>query len=389
MTDLVRHLGDRGTEAVVLCGDSAIPTEASPAPRARIIRIPNLIKGTGLVPRLVSFCAYLAATVLYVMFGPKPDVIVTLTTPPLLSVIGLMAKKLRGCRYFIWEMDLYPEVAIDTKVLKPDALVTRLLAHVANTARRCADGVIVIGECMRDRLISSGVPSERLFLAENWADGSLLTSACFPSNVPITVLYSGNLGRVHDTRTIARVMEKMKHESGVRFVFVGGGSGRLELEAFCKNAQIPNVEFQQYRRSDKLQTLLGESHIGLVTLRAECLGASIPSKMYEYMAVGRPLLFIGPRQSSVASLIGRHQCGWSFSPGDVEEVTNLLRQLLADRTILPAAGVNARNTFLAKYDMPQRVSHVAEYLSRGTSLSELPARKIENITSEISGVRRI
>ena len=51
--------------------------------------------------------------------GPKPDLVVTLTTPPLISLLGTLVKRLRGSRHFIWEMDVYPDIAVDLNVLRP------------------------------------------------------------------------------------------------------------------------------------------------------------------------------------------------------------------------------------------------------------------------------
>jgi glycosyltransferase involved in cell wall biosynthesis len=330
------------------------------------------MSGTGLIARSLSFCGYLLATLLYALFGPKPDFVVTLTTPPLLSIVGVLAKTFRGCRHFIWEMDLYPEVAVDVNLLKRGAWTTRLLTRIATEVRRRADGVIVIGECMRDRLAAGGVPAEKLLLAENWADGKLLTSVPLTLGWPLTALYSGNLGRVHDTATIAAAMERMKQDVRVRFMFVGGGPQRPGLEAFCGDRRVVNAEFWDYRSSDALQSLISQAHVGLVTLRSECLGSSVPSKIYEYMAVGRPLLFVGPPESAVARVIDRHGCGWHVRPGDVDGLVSVIHRLLADRDAVWQAGSNARRAFLAHYDLPCGVSRIAEILGvRDKSLSEV------------------
>jgi glycosyltransferase involved in cell wall biosynthesis len=362
MTDLARHLAEGGVEVVVVAGAAACAVEHRAMPPVRIVRTPSLLTGRSLPLRVLSFLCYSGMALMYALFGPKPDLVVTLTTPPLLSLVGVLAKRLRGCRHFIWEMDLYPEVAMDVRILRRSSLAARALSWIANMARSRADGIIVIGECMRARLAGSGLPAERLVVSENWADGQLIRDTPLRPDLPVTLLYSGNLGRVHEIETIALAMLAMRLDPRIRFLFVGGGPARADLRAFCREHDINNAVFGDYRTSDALPALLGDAHIGLVSLRAACLGASVPSKMYEYMAAGRPLLFVGPPESTTAKVIERHACGWHTPPGDVDGLVRTLRLLLDDGERISRAGANARRAFLAHYDLPQAVSRVCRIL---------------------------
>ena len=104
----------------------------------------------------------------------RPDLVITLTTPPLLSLIGNALKLLRGARHFIWEMDLYPDVAVDLAYFKAGGLLDRVIGFLADLSRRHADGILALGSCMKDRLIARGIPAKKIHVAENWADGTLI-----------------------------------------------------------------------------------------------------------------------------------------------------------------------------------------------------------------------
>src|SRR5205807_214627 len=93
---------------------------------------------------------------------PKPDLVISLTTPPLLSVLGLLLQKCRGVRHYIWEMDLYPDVAVDVGVLQAGSRIARIIGAIADYSRRQAEGVIALGECMRQRLIERGIPASKI-----------------------------------------------------------------------------------------------------------------------------------------------------------------------------------------------------------------------------------
>ena len=74
--------------------------------------------------------------------------VVTLTTPPLLSLLGNAMKMLRGSRHFIWEMDMYPDVAVDCGYFRQGSAVERSTGFLADWSRRHADGIMALGECM-------------------------------------------------------------------------------------------------------------------------------------------------------------------------------------------------------------------------------------------------
>ena len=134
----------------------------------------------------------------------------TLTTPPVLSLVGWLVTALRGGRHILWEMDVYPDIAVELGVLRAESWLTRGLGWALDAVRRRAAGVIVLGESMRERLLRHGVPAERLHVAENWADGSEIQPRAFPDRQVFEVLYSGNLGLAHDLETVCGALERLR-----------------------------------------------------------------------------------------------------------------------------------------------------------------------------------
>ncbi len=172
--------------------------------------------------RILSYGSFLAGALVAGFRVGRPDTVVTLTTPPLTSVFGRMLKLSRGCRHFIWEMDVYPDIAVDLGALSPRSLLTCLIGALADWSRRNADGIIVLGEEMKARLIARDIPAHKIHVAENWADGTEITPLPFPSG-PLVVHYSGNFGLAHDTDTISAAIQLYANDSRFQFVFAGGG----------------------------------------------------------------------------------------------------------------------------------------------------------------------
>jgi colanic acid biosynthesis glycosyl transferase WcaI len=366
LADLASELAAQGYSVTVICSRAAYTAQPparslQPCPGLSVVHTPSLPFSRSLPARLLSYLCFYLGALWQGMSLPCPDVVVTLTTPPLLSTIGAILKAVRRSRHYIWEMDVYPDIAVALGALPAGSPLTRAIGWVADCCRRHADGVIVLGPCMRDRLLAHGIRAN-LHVAENWSDGSRIRPAPPPSSGPLTVLYSGNLGLAHDTATISAAMESLKDDSRFRFVFAGGGRRRPALERFCRSAGIKNTAFTGYAAAAGLSAHLAACHIGLVTQATASLGAVVPSKIYALMAAGRPILYIGPRQSTATGILERFHCGWQADPGDSGSVVQLLDMLVMHPEVVAQAGARARAAFEAYYDRRAALARILNFL---------------------------
>jgi colanic acid biosynthesis glycosyl transferase WcaI len=364
LTEFARYLAEQGHDVFVICGPNgyAAPAPEGCPPPVEIVRTPSLAFSRGSFARVLSYASFATTALWYGFRVPSPDLVITLTTPPLLSLMGTLLKTVRRSRHFIWEMDVYPDVAIDLGFLKPNSWLTRVIGKLSDYSRLRADGIIVLGDCMRDRLIARGIPADKLQVAENWADGNLVRPIPAPNNGRLCVLYSGNLGLAHDVDTIAGAMEQLKPDERFRFVFRGDGIRRKALEQWCGARQLNAVEFLPYQSRGHLSESLGAGNIGLVTLLPACTGSVVPSKIYALMAAARPVLFVGSRAAMPARIIERFDCGWQIDPGDVEGLIVLLRRLAGNPGLATEAGERARKAFLEHYDFITSVSRLSRAL---------------------------
>ena len=373
LTDLARGLAGRGHQVYAVCagaGAGYALKDFDDPPSAVIYRVASVPFWRGRIGRVLSYISYYLTCAVRGLTAPRPDVVVTLTTPPLLPLIGTLIKWLRGSKHFLWEMDLYPEVAVDVNYIRRGGLLDRSTGMLADLARRKSDGIIALGDCMRRRLMARGIPQEKIFVAENWADGELIRPVPRPApQGEFVVLYSGNLGLAHDVDTIAEAMRELKQDARFRFVFAGGGPLRRVLEDRCRQRDLNQVDFKSYTRRAGLGESLGAGDVGLVTQRASCLGSVVPSKVYGLMAAGRPILFIGPGESTPAQVIQRFCCGWHVSNGDVAALVQLLTHLVANPAEVEEAGQRARQAFLEHYDRPLGVARICSLL--GASEAEV------------------
>ena len=362
LTDVAAWAVEAGHGVRVIAGATKYTeSEDLIPPPVRVDRCPAFPFRRGILGRIASYLSFLIVAAMHAFRGPRPDAVVTLTTPPALGLIGSLVRAARGARHYIWEMDLYPDIAVDMGVLSPRSPLTRILRWVFDFSRLRADGIIALGEEMKDRLIAHGIPAEKIHVCENWADGRDITPLPFPTG-PLTLYYSGNLGIVHDVDTILDAMQHFRNDARFRFLFAGGGSRRARFEASCRERSIGNALFGPYCDRADLGVRLAQGHIGLVTQRAETLGSVVPSKTYGIMAAGRPILFIGPKQATPARIVEKYRCGWHIEPGDVRGLVELLETLAHGPDLIHSAGDLARQAFEQHYDRPIAVARLCAIL---------------------------
>ena len=376
LTDVTRGVDPKLHAVTVLCGTSDYgAVDGSSPPWAKIVRSGGVAFSRNKIGRVVSYASFFAGAAIRGVRAPKPALVLTLTTPPLISVVGTLLKSLRGSKHFIWEMDLYPDIAVDLNVLKPRSVVTRLIGAVADFSRKRADGIIVLGDDMKARLVARGIPEHKIRVAENWADGCEILPAPFKEG-PLVVHYSGTFGLAHEEHTITGAMRELRGDSRFRFVFAGGGARRERLKEFCQREGISTAEFRPYAARSDLGRSLADGHVGLVTQLPETVGAVVPSKTYGIMAAGRPVLYIGPRGATPACVLESHECGWRIDPGDVAGMVRLLERLEQDRGLVREAGARARCAFEKYYDRTVGVARILSILELSEALSPVPASAV-------------
>lgn len=251
---------------------------------------------------------------------PRPDIVVTLTDPPLLVVVGAAVTALRRTRHVHWAQDLYPELAEELGVLPRGGWMAGLLRRLSTQALRGCDRVIAVGRCMRDRLLQRGLDPGRTAVVPNWGHGAWPGLPGDPEMNPFrqahgltgrfVVMYSGNFGMAHPFGSILEAATRLQasHPQAI-FVLVGDGPRRSWLRDEVAARGLANVLFLPYQPRETLAQSLGAADLHLATMEDNLCGLVVPSKVAGVVSAGRPCLFIGPRESEAARLLLEHEIG--------------------------------------------------------------------------------
>jgi len=201
--------------------------------------------------RLADYLTFLGGAAWRMLRQPRPDVVISLSTPPLVAALGLMLARLRRARSVYWVMDVYPDLAFELGVLRPGSLAGRFFSRVSNFALGGSQVIVALGECMAERLRAKGLAS--VDAVHNWADGDAIRPRSLEGHAlrerwgwdeRFIVLYSGNMGLAHEFDTTLDAAEILRDHPRVRFAFVGDGPRRNEVEAEARRRGLTNVEFR-------------------------------------------------------------------------------------------------------------------------------------------------
>lgn len=296
---------------------------------------------------------------------PRPDVVITMSTPPLLGLMGTFLKRFRSARHIAWIQDVYPEIACALGLLKPRSPITRLLRRLDTHALRRADAVVALGEDMKRRLLErgfQGLAASRLHVIRDWVDADTIRPVSHATNPfrarhglenAFVVLYSGNMGWCHDFAAVRETALRLRHHPRVRFCFIGDGAKKAELMDFQRGERLENTLFLPYQDRAALPETLPAADVSLVTLAAGFEGLVVPSKIYGALAAGRPVVFVGDVSSEPARIVREAACGFVTAPDDPSALEKALVQLESDADLQTRMGANARKAAVRDFTRSQ------------------------------------
>jgi glycosyltransferase involved in cell wall biosynthesis len=391
MTELAESLAGRGVEVTALAGRGRYNGGASlPVHEeykgVRIERAWATGYGKGnILGRLADYLSFYVGASWKLLRLPRHDIVMALTTPPLIGLIALLIGRLRGMRVVALVQDVYPDIAIALGTLDRRNPATMLLDYLNRRILLGADRIIVLGECMYERVAAKvGTDAaSRIDVIHNWADGEAIKPLGQEANPFLkehqleglfVVLFSGNLGRVNEFKTILDAARCLGDHDEIVFLFIGDGAQATEIERFKRENRLTNIRLLPYQPRHALRYSLGASHASLVTLGEGLAGLSVPSKTYPILASGRPVIFVGDCRSEVARLVKESGCGEVFAPGEGERLAGVIKDWSSDRKKVEQLGQLARSLFEIRFDRPRAVNSYLESFARCLgSASHIPA----------------
>ena len=263
------------------------------------------------------------------LLAPRAEAIVVMTSPPMVPVVAWLARiRHRRARLIHWAMDLYPEVAVALGEVRKDSLLHRITAALMRRVYATCDLVVVLDREMAQRI----GPSPRRFETEPpWPpEPTHLTPPTVTkpeANGGFVWLYSGNLGRAHDWRTLLAAQALLEARGlAVDLVFQGGGAERAAAMAEAARMGLQRCHWRDYAPEADLVPSLLLADALVATQRPETAGCLWPSKLALAVLVGRPVLWVGSKDGGVADWL-RRRGHFAVSPDEPEGLAGEIARL--------------------------------------------------------------
>lgn len=265
--------------------------------------------------RLLAGCFFTMCAWAKLMTMPSYDALLVGTNPPMIPLATRGIGVVKNTRYLYLIHDLFPDVALTLGALPANHPVTLMAKHAQANWLHSAARVVAIGRCMRDYMIEQyHVPAQRLTVIPNWADAHAITPQAkdtrFRARHGLTgfvLLYAGNFGQYQDFDTLLDTARRL-YDAGTRdvtVVFVGDGSRHDHIAERIAREKIVNARLFPFVPAADYPDLLASADASLVTLEPGADQVGVPSKFYNILASGRPVIATLSARSEVARVSRR------------------------------------------------------------------------------------
>lgn len=359
----------RAHEVTIVAGRPSYTAGASEfvpsGPLVRRVRSTSFHRRS-LVGRACNYLSFLMLAPIEAMRCGRPDVVVTMTDPPLIGLVGAGV----GARYrvpFIYiNHDVYPDIAIAMGQLH-NPLVVSAWRVMNRVMRARADRIVAVSRDMAERMCSQGVDPAKLVYLPTWADAQPPEPAAGEAvraehgwTGRFVVMHAGNVGLAQNVGILADLATRVSEYPEIEVVVLGDGAAKPALEEIVASRGLRNLTLLPAVPKHRAQTLMAAADLHVVSLVPGLWGCAMPSKTYGIMAAARPFVASVDAGSEPARIIDEVGCGRWVRAGDADALAAAVLELRGEP--LDAMGERGRLAFEQRFSRPRGTARHAEVI---------------------------
>lgn len=380
VTEIAEYLAKKGKDVGVICtnntyyeSDTISSVEHEFHNGVEIFRaLDKKITKNNLVKRALRL--FLSSISLYKLAKKhikEGDEVIVLTNPAFMMLFMPKVRRLTGCRYHILVHDIFPENLVSIGKFSNQSLVFKCLKKKFDKAYAAADSCISIGCDMTEVIKAKTNNSKPITKITNWADiddvylknkkeTRLYAEYKEELKDNVVFMFAGNLGNAQGLDNYLEAI-KLTSNSNTRFLFVGAGAKSEDIKNFSKIND--KVVFAGFRNRSEQNDFLNACDIGVVTLADGMFGLGVPSKSYNLMATGKPILYIGESDSEIAYCINKYNIGWVVEPNNPQALKIIIDTIVEHPEDIPQKSINARNVANEVFAKPVVLEQYNQFFS--------------------------
>lgn len=341
------------------------------------------------IRRILHEASFAASSMIRALAAQKPELLVVTTPPIALGLSAIALSRIWKIPYVQHVPDLQPDAAVDLGMLRPGRL-TDFLYRVEKVGYRHAALVSTLTETMRQKIISKGIPAEKVVMFPDWARSELFSvpategGNAFRRSLGIKdeflVVHAGNMGVKQGLEVILNAAERSRGDRGIRYLLVGDGSVRTQLQERAKAAALDNVQFVPLLPDDQFLDMLAASDLSLVTQQKIVADIVFPSKVITLMSSARAVVASVSPGSEVARVLREADAGVLVPAEDPAALFEAITALRNDRSRRHQLGSNGRGFAERFWERQRTLSELEAGLIRAVNSKSVDRKPIERNT---------
>jgi glycosyltransferase involved in cell wall biosynthesis len=362
ITDICETLVEKGHEVTVLTGLPNYPSGIIPNEykgfrkrdethnNVNIIRASIIGRGTSKIQLVLNYLSFAVSATFRVLSMPKEYdiVLVYQLSPVMMSIPGLLMKKIIKKPLVIYSHDLWPESIVSFGI-KKSSITYKFVLKLSNYIYNGADKILISSSnflnYFRDVIKYKGpihylpVYAESLFEHINLIE---------KNDKQLDLVFAGNIGEMQSVDTIINTANRLNEFKHIKFHIVGDGSARNKCEKLVRSFGLNNVIFYGNRPLKEMPKFYELADAFLITLKTnEIISYTLPNKMQSYLAAGKPVL--GCIDGETRDVIEKSQCGLCCKSEDDMAFATIIREFDKNRMMHTIYAANAKDYYRSNF----------------------------------------
>jgi glycosyltransferase involved in cell wall biosynthesis len=294
---------------------------------------------------------------LKVLFAKKKMNIVN-SLPFGLQLVALLLKIIRNQNYILINYETFPELAFHSGIINKKSLKYKALDYLNKKVIDNSEYTIAIGRCMQKKLENKTKFPEKIKFIPNWADTKKIrpipkkqNKFLFKNEISdkFIVSFSGNLGRYIEVDSVLNTAKALQKNKDILFLFIGNGRKRKKIEEFKIKNNLNNIQIFDYLPYEQKCFSLSSGDIALILMNKGTKGVVVPSKTYELMSAGKPLIAVTEPGTEIEKIIKEAKNGYVINPGDSDSLKKSILNLYRDQNRAKLMGEISRKFVIGNF----------------------------------------
>lgn len=342
-----------------------------------ILRVRNTVfSPKSFLGRISNYLTYFSLSFIAALKIKKPDLVMTLTDPPIIGLTGLWLSFRFNIPFVLSVRDIFPEVAQSLEGSE-NKIINFFLDGIVRFCFRKSTHIVALGQMMQRRIIEKGAGQDKISIIPDWADCANISPVSKRNAFALlhnladyfVVMYAGNIGASSGLEVAIESSRLLKEYRDIIFVFVGEGILKEKLINLAKRYQLESTMFLPFQPREELSAVFSSADIFIIPLKKGLSGYSVPSKIYAIMASGRPYVACVEEESETAVITKESNCGLLAKPQDYEDLASKILIFYNNKELRARMGENARKA-AAPFDRRRGVNNYYELFKKLLQVKE-------------------